>query len=483
MFEEQESIEKYYEITSSIQNIYMDSGSNLSGYFKNESLEIGTEGISLEFGREIKSFFETYDETDFYKKQKISKLISDNIEVKNTLKMIQTFSHEAFHLLQALTLRVSNEFIYNIRKMKDIEFIVFAYVIDSGLSWKFKKHRNILSIVQEIDNPDFTVWISKKLKKAKYSSFDIFTNYKDNSNNISILDLIEGSAVAFQEMGSRSIDEKLFLFKENTIYTKAFDFFKKEIKIHVDENQKKFLFLLISYSSLKYGFCSYFNNQEPDNPYNIFLFLINNIEKINNENMNVTSRKLEGLVGYNSFSTLSKNHIIKIEKEASNESIALINNAVFSINKINDLIFSYYSSYGNPDLINVGIKLDRKMKPLSSYMEDSFPMYDTPYIVPFLIHDLKYFTEFSAKLGNSDYDSISVETINGKNVEFWLDSGFSSCMNDFNDLLSEKGCYCCDEHGIISRNGVIMNCTNPNSLLDRMRIFGENTSIKKLLGF
>lgn len=476
-------IDEYYSHIEGIQITYMDDGSPISGYFQNESLEIGIEGINLHFGERLSEFFSQPHVKKDDKKLPISTLISDHEEVKDTIKMIQTFSHESFHLIQALSLRTTNEFVFNLREMRDLELMVFAYIIDAGNHWYYGKHKHILDILEELEDNKFSIWAKDKFKKFSYKNYDVIKNYTQKTNGLTILDIVESSAVVFQELGSRSIGRNIFHFKENTIYTRAFDFFKKRVSANLPEQELYYIFLLISSLSLKYGFCSYFNENEPDNPINIFIHLTKNIEEILVKDSFTLDVEITNIRNLDQLSNLSKEYIAGFNKNSEHNLIYLVNRCIDITNNVIDAIEKYYSVFGAADLMKVDLLYDRKMKPLDNYLKDELPLYDSHYLIAFLINDLNYFTELSAKIGNSDYDTITVDTVHGQQVEFWLESGFSSTMKDFNDLLSKGGCFCCKKHGFTSNKRTILECNEENSLLDRMNIFGDNISLKYLLGF
>ena len=391
MLSNKEFSDKYYSYLENIQTTYMNDGSSLSGYFENESLEIGTEGISLQFIEKIDEFFTTYSNDDLHEKIHISLLMRKHNEAKDTIKMIQTFSHETFHLMQALTLRATNEFVFNLRELKDIEFMVFAYTITSGNHWKYGRHRHVLDILDDLDDIQFSEWIQEKLRKASYKNLEIIKNYTHRTNGISVLDLVEGSAVAFQELGSRSVDKEVFSFKKDTVYTKAFEFFIQNINTNLPKQESRFLFLMTSYFSLKYGFCSYFNESEPDNPVNIFTYFAENIDRIVSQKTTHSTSKIEMMDDFNCLTDLSKIYVDSFEKNNNSDTIFLVNHLIETTNNILTLVSEYYKKIGAEHFMEFSLSYDRKMKPLNNYLKENIPLYESHYFISFLINDLKYF--------------------------------------------------------------------------------------------
>ncbi len=477
---------------------------SMSGYFKNESLEIGVEGINDEFLEKIKLELERYidnlDGYELFEKKDMSELIGIP-GVKEWLKYYQAVAHESFHFLQSLTLQAAGEYVYWIRQFRDFEFMVFAVHLANEGHWKFPKDPSkpisIFNAIPDLVATEFRDWISKKFLQNRVR-FEIFTSYRENKFGVSTIELIEGSAVAFQELVTHSVGINVHNFDNSGTYTNAYKYFIDNGGNELYSDQiKKTVFLCITYTALYYGSVSKLHGgSEWDDPVQLFIYLckstkeygrllmaptilfadINKFEKLNKKDPTYKIKEFP-------INEISYRYIENLGDRLEPDQFQKLSQHIYLLKRLRESACIYFSLKKLTHMCNVRKHLDRKMKPLYQNLTTSFPLFDNFYFIAFLLWDTELSPKFINMIGNNQLGDVVVQSANGKDIENELDTAFSRCMNDFKDYLKFGAAYCCEKHGNTSKKREMFSCTEPDSLRQRIKMFGNQIELKNTVIF
>lgn len=132
-------VRRYEILLNKIKNMYSKSSNSISGYFNNENLEIGINGIKDQYLKGALQNIERYIHNADNKELQKNINISESIHIqgiKDWLIYYQVLAHESFHLLQSLTLQTTSEYVYWIRQFRDYEFMAYVVNLSSGATGK-----------------------------------------------------------------------------------------------------------------------------------------------------------------------------------------------------------------------------------------------------------------------------------------------------------------------------------------------------------
>lgn len=494
-------VRKYEAGSNKIKKMYMDGGESISGCFKNESLEIEINGIDDRYLKDIlfdlKKYISKLDENELIRKKDMSVLI--NVPgVNQWLKYYQALSHESFHLLQSLTLQAVSEYVYWIRQFHDFEFMVFAMNLSSDKGyWDVSDgETTIFDAIERISDPDFRNGIKNIIERNGARHQELYESYIENTHGISVVELVEGTAIAFQELVTHSVGKNIHNFPDDGIYMNAYNYFFENWGYQVESDEvKKVIFLYIGYTALYYGSVSKLHSGAKwDDPVEIFIHLCqftkeyekiihsetvsyveyDNFVKINQKNSKYRTREFH-------INKISTEYIRLIPKSIESDILSILNQHINLLKNMREEIYAYFSQ--NKHGCNVRRHLDRKMKPLNEHVLENIPLFGNFYFIAFLLSDTDMSSKFINLVGHDELSSVIVQTANGKSTQNAMDTAFSRCMKDFKNYTFTGKAYCCEKHGVTSKKRDMITCDEEDSLKNRIKMFGDHVDLKNVVIF
>ncbi len=485
-------ISEHERIIKGNRKLYLNKGSNTSGYFQYEDMEIGTPGINLEMLKEIEEKFKSHTNQLNYKELMKKRDTSEHIEipgVKDFLVHYQTISHEAYHMLQSLTLQASGEYVYWLRQIKDWEFMTFATHLYGG---KWMAYSSILEAGYKLIDDS---WLIKEIiqHKMRLSILDNFNFNNDRNGILSPLEIAEGSACAFQEIITRCIGMNICDYKKEGLYTKAYQCYLERGGDAIKDNLlRSVIFLFICHVSLRYGSSDEFHpGGDIDSPVFLFEHLCKNISKYHAifgfqlvfcpvRPDHVFGIATEGL------NQLSADYLRNISDRLDKEAMCSTLRLIKTLREMESDIKNYFDVNKFSWLSRPMKHLDRKRKPIFDYLVEKFPLFDSLYFIAFLISDIKLSRDFILMAIRHDkFDGMKVKNLLYREEDAnSLDTLISKTMADLKQFIETGATYCCEKHGKdFEKKRVIMKCNEPDSLRNRIKMFGNDVELKKTVIF
>lgn len=350
----------------------------------------------------------------------------------------------------------------------------------------------------DIADADFCDWFSQKFTNDGVR-LDLLESYKKNIYGISTLELVEGSAVAFQELVTHSPDANIHNFSENGIYRNAYHYFLIHNEEHLVSNEvNKIIFLYLCYTALYFGSASKLHyGAEWGDPVKLFIHLCQFVKKYQKllsvtpsvlyhqyDNFkNINKRKGSYSLKEFTINSISNRYIKDLPNKLPKEKLLILSNHINLLKIIKENICDYFFQNNVQHMRNVRKHLDRKMKPLNQFLTENIPLFGNYYFPAFLYSDVDISHKFINLVGNNGLSNVIVQTTNGKSIENDIDTALLKCMKDFKDYIQKGAAWCCEKHGFISSKRDMINCTEEDSLRQRLKMFGQHIELKNLVLF
>lgn len=519
------TIKAYYNNTIGGNSVTEDAA-GYQGEFIQKTLEI----IIKASDEKILAVFAKFKE-DIDWNNSVEEIIRLNPEVEEFFEFLQVLAHESFHLVQSLRLKAFNELTYYHRNAAFTELLALRYCMENDKPLKYQETRGILNIIldeeyNDADDSDIDqTTLIDKIKRSIASNIAFLNQMEKyftiNQKDVSVKQLVEGSAIIFQELGLHLYKTDILtkFINIDSTYIAAYKLFESKIQ-DVFKNLKlsndchyhtKFIFLAFCDTALKYGTFHTIPRlddpmgiNDPKSPVNIFYYLVSRADEILKElviemamdqvdfdalsdsdpddlfmqyvekyldiehyanyfdeykNSKLVLFSEENDDGYfEDLSEIEKEYVEKIEKEFSSKKKSLINKRL----SITDACYRYIGRYCSAkriplDFVEDERLFDPKMKAIDDYFSEKFPFYNSPHFLAFLLSDIEFFAKFSVDVGSSSYQSIFIH----EDIDSQTDTYVFKTIADINNLLIKNECE--DEDSLDERIrtiGIFLGCNS-----------------------
>lgn len=433
-----------------------------------EALSILKKGMDLL--HKLKSEGTTNISTDYLYEHEAGRIFSEAGQV---------VSHEMFHLYQFLTIPTLIEYSYFQREISRSKWIILYSTVPNGFTYRkgedLINERSLHFYGRKTFNDEV---------KSTYKAYHRIVNNigsKCQITELSIIHLIEGSAVAFQNLTNKDSESQIMRdLEKNDLYSLAYRKFIKKSGIPIDETDaigiSRLVFLFVAYLSM---LC---NEERADKIIDMFMALSNMSIKYFNKVKSIGSplgKKFCNRPYYRNalqFKFLPPDGI----KEAINE-ITDDDKLTFYVglcDLVDDIIDDIKLIDPN-HLDSIAIR-DNKLRAIRNYIQEIFPNSRSIYFIPFLICEylqgVKFATLYNA-IGNIEYEGWIENFMMTTDADTYFINNIEKVENI---LLGEEWFFCCNKHGNTKNTDIIINCTEPDSF--NMR-FSVGPTEKKLSDF
>lgn len=404
----------------------------------------------------------SFDENEIltYLKKKESDIESDKLD---TSAFEQILAHEAFHVYQTLTCSLLSD--YSLHKRK--ESLLLLRLLHRKIEKKQKISASKKSLYSLFDYPE-----SREEKKYFYLVREDRVKSKKNLDTpiglekISVRDVIEGGAVAFQLLSKNDIRNiKVQLVGE--VYSKAWNLFSKYFNYNYDDNEQlkyarlTFLFLTDIYLKTKSDDTSYSESSFED-CIHLITDLSNKVEdykRIYNDPIKRDSAFIESI------------QYVERDKQRVQKILDFIGKLP---SEDYQSIFINVSLYADlfKRLVLVGY-LDRKTRFSNKHfaanclLENKFPFWGSHLTIPCILSNQETSIMFSmlwVDLPKTKFiDDTRKQQISFSEENALLDLFDRLVIATLPKADSNKQIFCCKEHGLQSY-GKVNNCNNKDSL-------------------
>lgn len=449
--QEQEELKKDFEarIKFFTKNFYLDNVESLNAHSKNIKGEIDRISLYISYAGIDDSLLDRIDAilSDF--KEKYGKAVScdaknfieeQSKELIELIELQEIISHENFHLLQFLTCESVNTFYKASRKHNLLRYYLLSEIIKQEVKIKPSHDENIFTSILRLKVNDID-YFNEVIRNSRIESMIVknFYNYKSKKTDLTIIDIFEGAAIAFQKIVNKS--EKITTLYDTELtnvkkYFGAWNYFKEK------GGNKRVIFFIVAYQSLKYGLLDDgdYMNVVPI-PQNIFVMLCENISKYESE-LNCP------LFGTPFFidSELSK---LNLENDKISAIYKLVN--IFNIVKEDIRIYSKkVNTYHDDNIFERSVdcndSLYSPMKAISENICKDYPLFTKDYFVPILLVDYAFYTKFIFSYLPSLLNEIEFNGVSGKNSNIRAENFIFRLVDDIDKLVRFGHTYCCDNH-------------------------------------
>ena len=428
----------------------------------------------------------------FYKgnPDKIIKTNFDDPVILNLSKLLQVTSHEMFHLYQCITSDILYSYIESSLSLYAMKTEFLFRVLNSNI--KYKRNQTIFDI--DIINSLKASRLDEAIEYIEGLEDETYGYLSVKSNELSLINIIEGSAFNFQLMATKDVHCETYPnLSEIDLYNKAYKFFLKKsgIKVFTTEGIgiSRIVFILVSHFSL---LCADIDSQRSISMFislskksKIFFDRLINIQVDEGFSYNSIGSLVINKLGLSTAVKPSPNYkyIDKFQDNEKKELFNILKNwdkkkkhemAIYSevCNIVDDIItkitsIDYY-------FLEEPIIKNEKIKAVNKYIKNQFPTFSTYYFIPYLLTDFLSLSKFSSM--NPDIQSIKYKTQKiEKSVE--LDSYLVNMVQKFENVLEGESIKCCEQHGNTTNLTKIINCTNDFSFNDLFnKTFGKKLS-------
>jgi hypothetical protein len=408
-------------------------------------------------------------------------LIQKYPEVLKLLETQEMYSHELFHLLQFSFYQVSNNTHKIYRKIYALRAILLSELIrtDTEIYLQNQKeeyeNQSIFDFVLDIKDESVQNFFLNAIKEQREepSIVNNFFTYKYSGTNFNMIDIFEGSAIAFQKLANRTDNVKtIYDVEENSPaykkYYGAWDYYKEK------GGYQRVVFFLLTHQALKYGFLDNDYLNVVPTPQVIFENLCKNA----------------GIYEKNYFEKLNSNTLpFRIDNEI--KKLHLEHNQLVTVYALAGLLeeikqdirdFSRqtntYDDYAGYDEI-----FERKVeytdnifssniKAISSQIEKDYPIFKTQYFLPVLIVNYSFYSNFMFAYLPKMLKNITYKSIFGTETNIDNEKELFRLVSEIDDFINKKVTYCCQNHRGTNVNWQnILNCNSNDSLKNRFRNF------------
>ena len=460
------------------KNFYLDEGlkvhsKDIEGEIDRVSLYISYVGIDENVLNRINEIIVSIE------KNHANKSIFDIKEIPELVDLIElqeVVSHENFHLLQFLKCNSINTFYKASRKHNIIRYHLLSEIIRLGVKVKLN-NENIFSSILQLDKVKID-YFNEIIKSSRMESMIVtnFYNYNSKKTNISIIDIFEGSAIAFQKLVNRSEEIETLYDKKLTgskKYFGAWNYFKEQ------GGSERFIFFAIAYQSLKYGLLDDgdYMNVVPI-PQDVFIMLCENILKY--------ERKLNSKLFCSPFFIDTELAKLNLENEKITAIYRLVD--IFNIIKEDIKVYSkQVNTYHDDDIFERTVNYNdtfmySPIKLISETICKDYPVFTKDYFLPLLLVDYTFYSQFILNYLPKLLSEIEFKGISGNDSNIVAENFVFKLVDDVDEFIrsSSEGrsgfTYCCDAHkdrlGNIIKIDIsgISLCESKDSLKNRYKI-------------
>lgn len=461
--------------------LYVRDNLDPNGYFSLETFDIS---FNREYLKEVLSILENGMNLFYkFKAEGMLNISTDYLYEHEAGRILseagQVVSHEMFHLYQFLTIPTLIEYSYFQREISRSKWIILYSVVPKGFI--YKKGEEI------INKRSLSFYGKSTFNEEIESTYKYYHRIIKNIGNecqitgLSIIHLIEGSAVAFQNLINKDSKSKIMQgLERNEIYNLAYRKFIKKSGISTDETDAigiaRLVFLFVAYLSM---LC---DEERADKIIDMFMALSNMSIKYFNKAKAIGSpfsKKFYNHPDYRNahqFKYLPSFGIKEAVNEITDEDKLTLYVGLCDL--VDDILDDI--KLIDPNHLNSITIRDNKLKAIQNYIQETFPNSRNIYFIPFLICEylqgIKFSTLYNA-IGNIEYEG----WIDGFIMTVDADTYFINDLEKVeNILLGEELFFCSKKHGKIRNTDTITNCTEPDSF--NMR-YSVGPSEKKLSDF
>lgn len=440
-----------------IKGLYLGSDmSDPEGYFNFETFDVG---FNHQF---LKKCLNDWEEILPQLKEKLASGVEsiptnfDDPIILAYTQMSQIYSHEMFHLYQNLTLDTLSCYARSSRKVLMYKWYVLNNIPETN--FKYKENQGILckGAVEALnlgEAVEYEIFDSLKVEDETYGYL------AEESDGITIIQLLEGAAVNFQLLISKDINCEVIPFLDNDeTYSGAYKRFIKESSYELSNNNdvimSRVIFLLISHYSL---ICEDYSSSK-----GIQVFLkLSKLSKKYFDSLTTSNSKFINKPNYAQVNELSDADIKYLDVAYKNlegdnldyyvKVCDLVDLILTDIKSI-DPYFTEYTDINDP-----------KLKAINNFLRNKFPTFSTPYFIPLLLSDFQTSIVYSNI--NKEIQDIEFKSDYGDMViSVLVDTHLINNLQKFEDTLDEDASIeCCSKHSFTNEVSAVINCTEEDS--------------------
>ncbi len=404
----------------------------------------------------------------------------------DVLKLLETqevYSHELFHLLQFTFYQVSN-ITYKIhRKIYALRAILLSELIRTNTKMNLKSQKendeeqSIFDFVLDIKDESTQKFFLDAIKEYRDEPNIVnnFFTYKYSGTNFDMIDIFEGSTIAFQKLANRtdSIDTVYDVEENSPAYKKyygAWDHYKEK------GGHERIIFFMLTHQALKYGLLDNDYINVVPTPQVIFEALCENVnlyekkyfDKLNSITLPFhVDDELEKL-------NLEQNEIVTVYALSR-----LLEEIKQDIRDLSKQINTYDDHSGYDEIFEREIEytdnvIFSNMKAISSQIENDYPIFKTQYFLPVLIVNYGFYSEFMLGYMPRMLKNITYKSIYGTETDIDNEKELFKLVSEIDDLINKGVAYCCPNHRSPNVNWQnILHCNSDDSLKNRFRNITE----------
>ena len=467
-----------------VKNFYLDGGGldmqspSYSGNIDRVSLYISFFGINTSMIDKVKTLLSEIEnnESDFHTQHETSELLKKYPKLNMLYEMQEVMSHEHFHLLQFLSCQSVNTFYKAVRKHHVIRVHLLSEIIRLNVKLDRNSDTNLFDAILKLNDETSENRFMKSIAAAKMETATVknFYSYRSDKTDLDIIDIMEGSTIAFQKLVNK-IDNVQTAFNEEYLqsdskfeqeykkYYGAWNYYKKQGGV------QRVIFFIITHQSLRYGLLDDgdYMNAVPI-PQDLFIVLCQNISRYENE--------LNSLGGVP----------FGIDKDLSSfELDSEQTKAVYKLKSIFNLVKEDIKTYSKEvNIYHDDATFEKEITYESSYMwsplrtidekiKDDYPIVKSEFFLPLLLINYGFFTKFIFQYLPKMLNRVEFQGIFQNDSDMQSDNFFLKITDDIDEYLRTSFTTCCDNHESKVQIFDLMHCDNENSLKNRYKLVSE----------
>jgi len=432
--------------------ILYDSKNN-KAIIDNATLAITYDGFNNDLVNDLNSIIQQLEKSTKFDNLNIKEImpteefIQKYPEVLTLLEVQEMYSHELFHLLQFTFYQVANNTHKIHRKIYALRAILLSELLRNGTKIYIhnQKNKSLFDCIFDIKDKSVQIFFLDAIKEQREepSVVNNFFTYQYSGSNFNMIDIFEGSAIAFQKIANRTDNVKtIYDIEENSLafkkYYGAWNYYK------ANSGTERVIFFLLTHQSLKYGFIDNDYLNVVPTPQVIFEMLCKNIalyerkyfKKLDSAQLPFyIDRKLVKL-------QLKREELIIVYAMADllEEIKQDIRNFSKKVNiYYDDKIFERKVEYTDSILFS-------NIKAISSQIEKDYPIFKTQYFLPVLIVSYSFYSNFMFAYLPKMLKNITYKSIFGTETNIDNEKELFKLVSEIDDLINKGVTYCCPNH-------------------------------------
>lgn len=383
------------------------------------------------------------------------------------LNFEQTLAHEAYHIYQTVTSSFLAEYSFAKRSHSLILLRLFARNIELG------------NLFSTSDNP-FDHLIDNTKNELEEELFDLIKtgrketvhtmNYRPTSDDITIREIIEGGAVAFQLLSQFDVHNKK-LKLSGSVYSRAWEKFTCLLNIDQTNSSQlgyaRLTFLYLTDVFLKFFGIYFKSTREFHDALRLVVPLVKTHQEYQDDFFNPRVRDQKFLASLKHVER-DKGRIEKILEYCGTLPEEGQLQLYINIRLYAD-VYKKVAIAGAPERNRPSFKKDEAV---GLFLKQKFSFWGSDFTIPCILSNYQVSSEFSMMW--KDFDEIKfIDDTQNRQISVAQENYLLAMLEDLKAAFDNHDFRCCSIHKSVKIN-VAMKCTNTNSLNEKCRmIFGK----------